>query len=165
MTNRVALAGMLTLLATLVAGPAAAQTQQNVSVSMTVPTLLKLTVNSNSFAFPAPTEADFDAGSLTVNSASTVTVKANRAWIVTAAPVGANMGTVGSYTKPLSDFLWQTSGGFTAINAATPPAVASGLTGTGNASTAVNYRALLSWANDVPGTYNAMSVQYTLAAN
>jgi hypothetical protein len=79
--------------------------------------------------------------------------------------VGANMGTVGSYTKPLSDFLWQTSGAYTAINAASPPNAASGTSGVSGSATPVNYRVLLSYANDVPGTYNAMSVRYTLATN
>src|SRR5919106_494315 len=90
------------------AAPVAAQTTQDVSVSLTVPTLLKLTVNSNAFTFPTPTAADFTAGSLDAASATTFTVDANTAWKVTVSPVGASMGTVGTYTKPLSDFLWQT---------------------------------------------------------
>ncbi len=152
-------------LAVQAAAPASAQTTQLVNVSVTVPTLLKLTANSNSFAFGAPTDADFDAGFLTANTATTFTVKANRAWKVTVSPSGASMGTVGTYTKPLADFLWQTSGSFTPINAASPPDAASGTSGVNGASTGVNYQVLLDWTKDVPGTYNAMSVLYTLAAN
>jgi hypothetical protein len=51
------------------------------------------------------------------------------------------------------------------INAPSPPNADSGTSGTNGSTTALKYRVLLSYANDVPGTYNAMSVRYTLATN
>jgi len=76
-----------------------------------------------------------------------------------------NMGVIGDYVKPISDFNWKANGDYatqlTYIDVANYDVeVARGPQGI-LGRVYVDYKILLAWANDVPGDYN-ITVVYTL---
>ena len=111
----------------------------------------------------AATTTDFDAGEK-VSSSNTINWWATNDWIITVKSLDANLGQSDdlSYTKPLSDLLWQlSSGGSWASITTTDATVTTGTAGT--SSFDVDYKFLLSWTADKPGSYGA-TFQYTITA-
>ncbi len=111
-----------------------------------------------------PTSTDFNAGEK-VSSNNTISWWANENWIMTVMSLDPNLGQSDdlSYTKPLSDLMWQlTVGGSWASMTTSGVTVKTGVAGSG--SFGMDYKFLLSWAADKPGTYTA-TIQYTISSN
>jgi len=76
-----------------------------------------------------------------------------------------DMGVVGNYTKPISDFLWRATGSYTTQTTYTSITdydveAARGAKGT-NRIVYIDAKILLFWARDIPGKYDII-VTYTL---
>jgi len=132
---------------------------------MAVPASAVETVTVHSDVNLNATTTDLDAGEK-VSSNNTINWTADVDWIVTVKSLDANLGQSDDFvfTKPLTDLLWKlsASGTFTAITT-TDTTVTSGAFGGGSGNFDVDYKFLLSWSNDRPGTYGA-TLQYTISA-
>ena len=117
-----------------------------------------------------PLEASFAAGYTEFDSAKpTLTVSANKSWKLTAKSSGFNIN--GTYTKDTEDLqLKDTSAsghvrnGFGSYKSLTgiDQEVASYIGGVKDESHPLQYKILLDYTKDIPGTYSA-TVTYTLA--
>ncbi|MCH7496023.1 MAG: hypothetical protein IH825_08050 [Candidatus Marinimicrobia bacterium] len=108
--------------------------------------------------------SNFDAGFRKSNN-NPVNWSSDIDWIITIASLDINLGQSDdtSYTKPLSDLEWKTSPQPTWITMLTTDATVD--TGTsGSGSIDIDYKFLLAWDTDRPGTYGA-TVRYTIASN
>jgi hypothetical protein len=160
------------LLLGLAAKPATAQTctgnpcNVNTTATLTVVDLLRLTLDLTSTNLGSPVEANFDAGFI-LSTGPVATAKANRPWTVSVQSLTANFAYTGSLTdpnKPASDLHWDTSSGGSYTNAmSTSAATLKTGTGTSGTSQGIFYKTLLSYANDVAGSY-ALGVKFTLSA-
>lgn len=77
-----------------------------------------------------------------------------------------NMGVIGDYTKPISDFYWKAEGDYATQTIYTSITnydieAASGAKSSRERQVPIDYKILLSWSNDVPGNYN-LTIVYTL---
>lgn len=136
-----------------------------VNASATVNDVLRLTLSSATTALGTPTEADYDAGYRDA-AGPTATVKSNRPWHIDVAGATATFTYTGSLTNPnktSADLLWGTAAGTYGNNMGTSAVLASGATGTGNATQSIYFRTLWAWASDVPGSYGLV-INFTLAA-
>ena len=142
-------------------------------VILTVPATSTLLIeNSDSskvLVQDGSSEEAFDAGYLDMDPGKpTLYVSANNQWLLTAKSSGFN--TVNSYTKAIGDLKLKdagathvTLGGFTPLSA-TDQEVASSLTGVKSEIHPLQYRILLDYQKDIPGTYTA-TVTYTLTTS
>jgi len=109
--------------------------------------------------------ADFDAGHKTTGPhLVSWTWTEGGSWKVTIQSLDADLGTSddGTYTKPLSDLKWKRSVATTWNTMSMTPATVR--TGTASSSYSnQDYRFLLSWFNDKPGSYGA-TIQYTITS-
>lgn len=165
-------AGALLLLAPAAArAQCASATVCTVVHSVSVPTVLKLTVAAapttgstvTTTVLPQPTEADLDAGFAT-STGPTLTVKANRAWLVTVT-ADASWGLTGgtrTTPKPAADLLWNVTGLGNAFSNNVGTAASFGGTA-GSSDRTMFYKVLYDFAQDVPGTYS-INVNFTLTA-
>ncbi len=132
---------------------------------MAVPTSAVETITVHSDVNLNATTTDLDAGEK-VSSNNTINWTADVDWIVTVKSLDANLGQSDdlAYTKPLTDLQWKlsASGTFTTITT-TDATVTSGVFGGGSGNFDVDYKLLLSWSSDRPGTYGA-TLQYTISA-
>ena len=132
---------------------------------MAVPTSAVETITVHSNLNLNATTTDFDAGEK-ASTANTIDWTADVDWIVTVKSLDANLGQSDDfvYTKPLSDLLWKLSinPAYTTITT-TDTTVTSGAFGGGSGNFDVDYKFLLAWSNDRPGTYGA-TLQYTISA-
>jgi len=136
-----------------------------VNASATVNDVLRLTLSAATTSLGTPSEADYDAGYKDATG-PTASVKANRPWHVDVfggAPSFTYTGSLANPNKPASSLLWGTVSGTYGNNMGSSAVLASGATGTGNASQALFLRTLWSWATDVPGSYDLV-INFTLAA-
>ena len=116
-----------------------------------------LTVDANTMYFSSPTKDDFDAGSIEALNATRVTVTSDTTWTVSVKTDSVNMG---GYGKPLSDFQFKKNGAGSYLTiSSTDQTLDSGSAGTFDIY--VDYKTLLSWAQDAPNTYSLV-VTYTL---
>lgn len=109
---------------------------------------------------------DYEAGYLEKAWGNTILVRdTSNDWKVMVKTDYDNMGVIGNYVKPISDFNWKASGDYATqityidlenydVEVARGP---QGILG----RVYVDYKILLAWANDVPGDYN-ITVVYTL---
>jgi len=87
-------------------------------------------------------------------------------WKVMVSTQDSNMGVVGDYAKPIGDLQWRASGSkatqltYTNLTNYNVEAASGLKSGTTNIIY-IDYKVLLTWANDVPGVYN-ISILYTL---
>ncbi|HEV8149848.1 MAG TPA: hypothetical protein VGP61_06645 [Gemmatimonadales bacterium] len=159
------------LLLALMAKPATAQTctgnpcNVTTTATLTVNDVLRLTLDAIATDLGTPVEADFDAG-YKAASGPTATVKANRPWTVAVVGVSTVKFTyTGSLTdpdKPASDLKWGTVAGTYGNNASASATLSSG-NGTAGSAQQIFYKTLLSYTNDVTGSY-ALDVKFTLSA-
>jgi len=171
--KRFNLVALIVLLTIIVVVPVILQADTSVSpiVTATAPVHQKITISPADYTFADITEADYDAGYIEKASAQALTLKSNKKWIVNVKTTSTDMGTVGTYTKPISDFLWEATKGdkpakITEITGAYTP-----ITGTdvqvakGDPATGIgmnmDYKILLDWEKDVPGTYT-ITLVYTI---
>ncbi|MFH1854418.1 MAG: hypothetical protein ABH815_03795 [Candidatus Omnitrophota bacterium] len=87
------------------------------------------------------------------------------AWKLMVKTNDSNMGVIGSYAKSIDDFYWRATGTFAEQTSYTSMTnydveVARGPMGSIGA-VYIDYKILLSWAQDVPGDYNLIVV-YTV---
>jgi hypothetical protein len=135
------------------------------TASATVNDVLKLTLSSTTTSLGTPTDTDYDNGYKDV-AGPTASVKSNRPWHVDVAGAAATFtyaGSLANPNKPSSELLWGTAAGTYANNMGASAVLLNGASGTGNASQAIFFRTLWSWATDVPGTYDLV-INFTLAA-
>jgi hypothetical protein len=109
---------------------------------------------------------DLDAGEK-VSSNNTIDWTSGVDWQVHIKSLDANLGQSDDlvYTKPLADLQWKLSSGgtWTAVTTSDVLVIAD-IAGGGSGSFDMDYKFLLSWANDRPGTYGA-TLQYTISAS
>jgi hypothetical protein len=109
---------------------------------------------------------DFENGKKEKRRANILIVTDNvNAWKVMVKTDNNDMGVVGNYTKPISDFLWRATGSYATQTSYTnitnyDVEAARGAKGT-NFIVYIDAQVLLSWARDIPGKYNLV-VTYTV---
>jgi hypothetical protein len=144
-------------------GELSAQTTAPGSSSITINNVLFISVTNLSVTFPAVTQAHYTAGYVIANNTSLVTSRGNIAHSVTVKADVASMSATGSGArpnKPASDLqvrirpsggAWGSATGLTigdlSVIANRPAGDHSG------APPEIEYRILLNWAADSPGTY------------
>jgi hypothetical protein len=139
-----------------------AATVQTPTVSFTINSTQDLAIDNETVSITTPEVADYDA-EYTKTASNTLTVKSNQGWKLSVKATSSDLGTSGSYTKPLADFEWKEASGTFASISSTDAEVKTGTATAGEAVT-VTYRAKLSWTADIPGNYS-VDLTYTLVAN
>jgi hypothetical protein len=121
-----------------------------------------ITVHSN-ISLTA-TASDLSAGEMQ-ELTNLIQWSSDTSWIITIKSLNADMGQSDdfSYTKLLSDLKWKLTG-LPTWNTMTTSDATVKLGSTGSGSFNVDYKVLLSWANDKKGTYCA-TIQYTISPN
>ena len=134
-----------------------------VSVGVTVPTIQAMTMRPLSFIFPAISSADMDKGFIESIRATTITVSSNLPWQLTVRSEDQDMGKVEDYIKPLSDFLWSKSSDaqYTMISTESG-LVDSSANYADNREIELNYKMLVGWTRDKPGSYG-LTLRFTLS--
>lgn len=139
---------------------------QNATATVTIPTVLAINLTGNSFDFN-PTQTEFDAGVMGATGTSTLSTRGNVPHDIDITAGTNTFGYSGTYTDPAkaaSDLEWSTGSGWTGLSTTAAPVV-QGLSRGVNANAAtVSYQLLLSYDNDVPGTYT-LNFTYTVVAN
>lgn len=126
-----------------------------------------LTIAPKSFSIGEIRADNYEAGYKEKIRANAVIVKDTlNAWKVMIKTNNNNMGVIGSYAKPISDFYWKATGNTATQITYTSIAnydleIARGSAGASFVTIYMDYKILLSWPNDVPGVYN-ITVTYTL---
>lgn len=151
----------------LVAVPSSADAQsESATATITVPEVLFVDIDVNSVDFPDATAADFEAGSITFGTSTTLEHKGNVAHDVEiTSSTGFFQNSGGDTSKPASDLEWSLNGGSSWNNGlgTTPAAVVTGAVA-GQHTESVDYRLLLDYATDAPDTYD-LEFTYTVVAN
>lgn len=128
--------------------------------------LAVVSITAHSDIHLTATISDFDAGNKDSLS-NTVTYRCDQGflWRILVRSLDANLGQSddATYTKPLSDLRWKGGDQGTWIAMTTSDATVINWTFqfSGTQTVDIDYRFLLSWANDKPGTYQA-TIQYTI---
>lgn len=108
---------------------------------------------------------DFDAGEK-ISSDNTMNWTSDVDWVVTVKSLDANLGQDDGldYTKSLGDLLWKLSldSIWTAITTS-DATVTSDVFGGGSGNFDMDYKFLLAWSLDLPGSYGA-TLQFTISA-
>lgn len=118
---------------------------------------MSITLNSSSFSFPNPTESDYNQGYVEALAALQGSYSANSRWALTIHTDDTDLGTLGGNTKPLSDLLWRDSNGGTyAAISQTQTVIVSSNKKASNEPLSIDFRVLLDWAQDVPGSYECI---------
>lgn len=172
--KRFNLVALIVLLTIILAVPMILQADTSVSpiVTATAPIHQTITISPADYTFADIAETDYDAGYIEKTSAQALTLKSNKSWIVNVKTTSTDMGTVGTYTKPISDFLWRAKKGAKptkitdidevnyAVITAIDDQVAKGDPAAGIGIN-MDYKILLDWEKDVPGTYT-ITLVYTI---
>lgn len=149
----------------------------DLDVYVTVPSSMSLNIDSTTYDFGSITSSALDTGYVGTGRvrgyANVLTVDSNADWQVKVKAADSNLGTNGSYTKPLGDFKFKASkkndpynkftadiSTYTAISD-TDQILASGSPGEG-LEIGVDYKILLSY-QDRGGDYS-VTLTYTLAS-
>ena len=142
------------------------------AVSLTIPHAAKLVISqadsSKALSQDSDAEADFDTGYTDLDVGKpNLKVSANKDWKLMAKSSG--FAAVGTYTKDVGDlqlknvgsYVAGTFGDFTSLSV-TDQDIAVNAIGVKNDDNNCQYRILLDYTEDIPGTYTA-TVTYTLA--
>ena len=133
--------------------------------ALTAPISAQQTITAHGDVNLTATAADFDAGEK-ISTNNTINWTSGVAWEVTVKSLDANLGQSDdmTYTKPLSDLQWKlSSGSIWASITTSDVTVQTGSPNGGSGSFDVDYKFLLAWASDKPGSYGA-TLQYTITA-
>ena len=136
----------------------------NNATGFVAPTLMELTISPSTWSV-TPTLANLKSGE-TPTHTMTLSVRANRSWIVTASgnATFTASGSLARANKPVSDIRWSTvnSGAGTGL-ATTAATITSGTAGdaTGSNVKTLFWWTRLSWTGDPPGSYS-MPITLTL---
>jgi hypothetical protein len=133
-----------------------------ISTGVTVPIIQSMDISPISFVFPDVRSTHLDEGFIEARDAATVTVSSNVPWQLTVQSEDPDMGKVEDHIKALSDFLWKKSGDthYTAISIEGHRVDSS----TGYADhqkIELDYKMLVGWTRDKPGTYG-LTLRFTL---
>jgi len=146
---------------------------QTSTATLVVPHTAKLAISnanpSKTLTQDGTSETAFDAGSVELDASSpTLTVTSNMKWKLTAKVTSA-WPIVGTYTKAVGDLLVKDAGGshvttatYTSLSDSADLEMASASVGVLNESHPCQYKVMLDYTKDVPGTYTT-TVTYTLA--
>ena len=142
---------------------ALADETSRLSTGVTVPVIQSMNLSPSSFVFPDVSSAHLDVGFIEARNAATVTVSSNVSWQLTVRSEDPDMGKVGDDVKPLSDFLWKKSGdiNYTAISAE-GHRVDSSAGYVDHQKAGLDYKMLVGWTRDKPGTYG-LTLRFTLS--
>lgn len=144
---------------------------QTSAVSLVVPETAQLGVadadSSGTLGVDGTSETAFDAGEIELDAGKpTFTVDANKSWVLSA--VSSGFAINGTYTKAIGDLQLKDAGAahatmatYTSLSAVAQE-VGSHTAGVSDESHPCQYKILLDWTVDIPGTYTA-TVTYTLA--
>jgi hypothetical protein len=145
---------------------------QNSIVTLNVPHSVRLDIDNadatKTLNADGDSEVDFEAGETLMTAGyPTLRVRANKTWKLFAKSSG--FGVVDSYTKETTDLKLINTGahksnGFDAFKSLTTndQEIAGYASGIKNDSNPIQYKIMLDWTKDIPGTYVA-TVTYTLA--
>lgn len=124
------------------------------STGVTIPVLQSMDLSPSSFIFPDVSGTNLDNGFLDAKNAATLTVSSNMPWQLTIQSQDQNMGKVNNSVKPLSDFLWKKSNDvkYTAISTQ-GQRVDSSASYADHEKIRLDYKMIVGWTRDVPGTY------------
>lgn len=140
-------------------------------VTLTVPATCQVLITnadpSETLTTDGTAETSFDAGYVELDAGyPTLTVDANKSWQLSAKSGGFN--TIGTYTKAIGDLQLKDAGAahvtmsaYTSLSGSDQE-VASHTAGVSDESHPCQYKILLDWTQDIPGTYTA-TVTYTLS--
>jgi hypothetical protein len=127
-----------------------------------------LTVDTNQVTFSSPSPPNFDAGGMEKLSANTLTVQSDVDWKLTISGTSATWSCSGPEcwtVKPRADIQWRETGGaYSTLTGSAAVVKTGGATTPGSADVVMDYRVLLAWSNDAPGTYNYDFLLYEVSA-
>lgn len=149
--------------AVLVLAPGRALAQQSVQVTVTIdiPQVLYIAVDNANVTFSSPSESDFNTGWTKAANQTTLTYSGNVPHVVTIAADVASF--TGPYAKAASDLEWSTDGSTWNPLSTSPVNVASSAA-PGRSTQVVQYRLILDYQKDAPGTYT-LPITYSIVAN
>lgn len=128
--------------------------------SFTAPTLVDLSLTDN-LSFTGLGKDEFDVGYMEDLGAHVLTVSCNTTWTLTIES-DALLWSGGSLSKPSTDLQWTTAVSYAGLST-TAAQVTTGSAGKDLAAATVDFKLLLSYASDTPGTYT-LGITYTLTA-
>ena len=129
--------------------------------------VMTLDINRNNVYIGNIRIPNFNAGFIQETNAVTVNAKSTKDdWKLFVKTNNNDMGTIGTYVKPISDFQWQATGSSatqtTFISIANfDIEVARGIRSGQKNQIPIDYQVLLAWENDVPGSYE-LSLLFTI---
>jgi hypothetical protein len=134
-----------------------------VSTGMIIPIIQSMDISPGSFVFPDITSSDLDKGAIEALNTATATVSSNVPWQVTIQSEDPDMGNVEDTIKPLSDFLWKKSGDadYTAITTS-GQVINSNSEYADHQKTSLDYKMIVGWTRDKPGTYG-LTLRFTMS--
>ena len=140
-----------------------AEETSRLSTGVTVTIIQSMDLSPTSFVFPDVTSTHLDEGSIEARDTATVTVSSNVPWQLTVQSEDPDMGKVEDYIKPLSDFLWKKLGDthYTAISIE-GHRVDSSAGYADHQKIELDYKMLVGWTRDKPGTYG-LTLRFTLS--
>lgn len=146
------------------AGPAAAQTSESATASVSINQVLYLDVTNTNVTFSEPTASDFNSGEILSSVQSDITHRANIVHDVEVAADASNFSG-GSGSKPASDLHWSLDGStWTPLSTTAADLVTGVAPGAYDNAETVSYKLLLDYSTDEPGSYS-LGFTYTIVAN
>jgi len=109
-----------------------------------------LSVEINRYNFSSPGVADYDRGYLEARQATTLNINSQDNWQLT---VQTNNSDLGVYGKPVTDFWWRKSNSGFSFQPITAQETVVDTGTAGNYVITVDYKMLLNWGRDKPGSY------------
>lgn len=144
-------------------GNTLADETSRLSTGVTIPIIQSMDLNPNSFVFPDITSTNLDKGIIEARDAATATVSSNVPWQLTIRSEDPDMGKMKDNIKPLSDFLWKKSGDINYAAISTEGRrVDSSTRYADHQKTILDYKMLVGWTRDKPGTYG-LTLRFTLS--
>lgn len=145
----------------LLASPLLGSEIATTGVTYAVPSLFSLNLSPASITVPQTTNADFEQGFLDMPRATQLTGAANESFKAT---IQAQDPTLNARGKQISDLLWKFgNNSFTPLSTSPLQLHASGQA-INPTSVWLDFRLLLDWVDDVPGTYQTTLI-ITLGPN
>ena len=133
------------------------------STGVTVPVIQSMDLNSLSFIFPDVSGVNLDEGFIEAKNAAMITVSSNAPWQLTIQSEDQDMGKVEDNVKQLSDFLWKKSTDASYSAVSTNGQVVDSSAGyADHQNIELDYKMVVGWTRDVPGTYS-LTLRFTLS--
>lgn len=127
-----------------------------------------LDIDQIQVTFPSPSPSDFDAGGVEKLSANTLTVESDVDWKVSVLGTATTWSCSGATCwtgKPRTDIQWREAGSSYSALSGSAAVVKTGIATTpGTEDIVIDYRILLDWTDDAPGTYSYDFLVYEVSA-